>query len=269
MVNSKGDPETLRAIVQDKSFPRGAEVFTHEESLVTTADYAAALSRPGARRKWSRSSVEKIVEPYRKVAEQKDLKIWLGHLLYDDGRIYNAYSLVTKSGIERTQRKKFLWKTEKLDAAENWEGRFGQLAVMICSEVSAFWDILAFDKPPKIDLRSKPPEIVVVPAHWARDKDFLMSTARAIAHPLWSKVYHWQKGNVRVTGGVRPEGIPVFVVNHTEVYAVGPADAKLGPASAPNGGARITRTHAALYAPGYVQINMGRASVVPLKKAGS
>ena len=265
LINSKGDPETLHKIVRAANFPRDAEVFTHEESLVNTHDYNAALRKPGARNKWTPLGLESTIEPYRKIAEEKNLKLWLGHLLNEDGRLFNAYSLVTKNGIERTQRKKFLWKTETLDAAEKWEGRFGKLAILICSEVSAFWDVLAFDKKPQIELRQDPPKIVVIPAHWARNKEFLLTTARAIAHPLWHKIYNWKKGDVPVTGGVRPEGIPVFVINHTDAYAVGPADAMLGPAAAPNGGARITRTHAELHVPGYIQINKGRASVVPLK----
>ncbi|MFI5361081.1 MAG: hypothetical protein ACHQ49_03840 [Elusimicrobiota bacterium] len=255
LVNSKGDPDALRKILMKDEFPRDAEVFTSEYSLVTNATWDASLSDKKLRASLIKAArgLDATLKPFQEIAREKSLKIWVGHLLYQDRKLYNAYSLVTKDGIAFTQRKKFLWKTEKAFISEpaHWEGLFKDYAILICSEASAFFNVAAYRAPNRIpEIRRAQPKLVVFPAHWVHNKSMVVDTARVIARPLWKKTY----ARGPVVKGVRPEGVPVFAVNYTEAAVVGPGPNRKHP----------SKVHASLKKPGWIQVIQGRVNVVKI-----
>ena len=225
LVNCKDSPDLLRKIVSHTDFPSGAHVFTHELGLFGAS--WCSLGRHALRRREMRHAraLPKTLSFFRGVAKKKNLKIWLGHSLLSEGRLWNAYSLVGEKGIIFTQRKKFLWRPERWLYAEpsGYEGNRREYSVLICSEVSAFFDPMRWSRPTRIpEIRVKKPRLVVVPAYWVLNKDYLLSIARSIARPYCAKEYDGK----RVEKGIHPEGSVVFVVNAKEALVVGPVPEK-------------------------------------------
>ena len=256
LVNAGRNPERMQRIIADPDFPKHADVFTNELSLARH-ELPAYLGTKARRVKAIRIAQrsDSLFTPYMELARKKDLRIWLGHPLLENGRLYNAYSLITAHGIAYTQRKKFLWKTEDVkkqkggyvDAADRWEGNFKHYAILICSEVEAFYNILRWDRPSLVpELREAQPRLVVVPAHWLHFTKFFEKEARVVARPLWQKNYKKNGKDFSVIQGVRPEGVFVFGVNAYHTFVMGPAG--------PEQPSRRVIKLGALNSPGWIQV---------------
>jgi predicted amidohydrolase len=174
------------------------------------------------------SSLENVLEDYRRIAEVKNLKLWLGHPLLENGSLFNAYSLVTANGVIATQRKMVRWTSEHsiFEAAHNWQGNFSEhgYGILICWEVCAFQDMRRFERPTLIpELREAKPSLVVLPSYWVLNKKYLLNEARELVKPFRQKSGRFKTGKpYTACYGVRPEGCVVFVPNHNEAFVVCP-----------------------------------------------
>lgn len=222
LVNSKDDLRLLRRILSRPDFPHNADVFTHELSL-TGARVGRLTDREIRHREFSRARrLRKSLAPFMRIAREKNLRIWLGHGLIENRQIYNAYSLVDKTGIIFTHRKKFLWRTERglFAKSPDWRGNFRNCSILICSEATAFFDPLFWQKPTNIpELRKANPKIVAVPAHWWFRRKYLERISRTIATPYHAKNY----GKLFVEKGVNKRGVPVFIAHSMYCKVIGPA----------------------------------------------
>ncbi|OHA04476.1 MAG: hypothetical protein A2934_00775 [Candidatus Sungbacteria bacterium RIFCSPLOWO2_01_FULL_47_10] len=263
LVNCKDDPRLLLRILKHPEFPSGATVFTPELSLdgarrTSRALRKASRSRSAIRRRTIRQARNflRLIRPFENIAREKDLNLWIGHYLEDGGKLYNAYSLLGKEGVLKTQRKEFLYKTERwlIDSPGQWNGNFKDYSVLICSEASAFYSPLARSHATRIpELRNAAPGLVVIPAHWVKNKLYLRQTAQMIAR----RYVCVAKDGFVYEKGVRSEGVVVFVVNFGECYVFGPVDW-------PDRPWRVSAEFARLKRPGWIEVRDGSIVIKPL-----
>lgn len=187
----------------------------------------------------------------------KDQKwvLWLGQPFLEQGKLYNTYTKWENGEPTFRHRKKFLWHEEGAlsdsdifhierwltkwtpISTEEYDGFDDNKAILICYEVSKFFNEVYQDRPTRIpEIRKEKPDFVIAPSWWTKNRDVLLRSMRSISRRNRDHRLDFM--------AVRKQGCIAAVINHDDAYVIGPYE---------NGRVKAA-TYARVREPGYVHL---------------